>query len=76
MGIVLDMPAEQDSLENIFHRREDLKETVDAQAELLYRARALWIGGVLHPWGLLTNGQRDGYRQEIWDLVQKARGEQ
>jgi hypothetical protein len=36
----------------------------------------LWIGGQCLPWGLLSNGQREGYRAEIHDLIKKAKGEQ
>jgi hypothetical protein len=42
-------------------------------AESLYRLRALWIGGLALPWGVLTDGQRQGYRNEVERLVKEIK---
>lgn len=60
----------------IFDRQRELTELQTSIAEMLYLARAKWIGGTLLPWGLLTAGQRQGYINEVRTLVRKAKGEQ
>lgn len=49
-----------------------MDELIDSQAQLLYRARTIWIDGLCLPWGMLTNGQRDLYRMEIEALIKGA----
>ena len=56
-------------LTRIWERHRQIDDLVDAQAQMLYRARALWIGGQALPWGMLTNGQRSKYRSEIHELI-------
>jgi hypothetical protein len=51
------------------HQRE-YDEVIDAQAQLYYRAICIHIGGGL-PWGLLTTGQRNRYREDIRQLVER-----
>jgi len=63
-------------LTRVWENKRQLDDLIDAQAQMLYRARALWIGGQCLPWGLLTNGQRNDYRTEIHALITKAKGEQ
>ena len=62
-------------LADMFARQRALEDGYEGMAETLYRMRALWIGGMCIPWGLLTDGQREGYRNEIQALVTKASGE-
>jgi hypothetical protein len=73
---VINFAPAQNLLTRIWENKRQLDDLIDAQAQMLYRARALWIGGQCLPWGLLSNGQREGYRAEIHDLIKKAKGEQ
>jgi hypothetical protein len=66
-NVIRFQPADRDG-----ERQRMLDEIVDAQAQMLYRARALWIGGNCLAWGLLTNGQRETYRKEIHELIKGA----
>jgi hypothetical protein len=61
---------------DIFARQRALTDGYEGMAESLYRLRALWIGGMCLPWPMLTQGQRDGYLNEIKALVTKAKDEQ
>ena len=63
-------------LRDVFERQRVLDEGYESMAVLLYRFRAIWIGGMLIPWRLLTDGQRAGYIAEVRALVTKAKGEQ
>lgn len=68
--------ADEFLLADIFARQRALQDGYEGMAESLYRMRALWIGGMCLPWGLLTDGQRQGYISEVRALVTKAKGEQ
>ena len=68
-------PDQECALADIFARQRALHDGYEAAAMPIYRLRALWIGDMCLPWGLLTDGQRQGYRNEVRDLVKKARGE-
>ncbi len=57
---------------NVFNRDREIDELIDANAQMLYRARSLWIVGQCIPWGLLSSGARNGYRREIASLVKEA----
>jgi hypothetical protein len=57
---------------NIFNRDREIDELIDANAQMLYLARSLWIGGQCIPWGLLSSGARNGYRREIESLVKEV----
>lgn len=70
-----DEQADEFLLTDVFARQDALQDGYVAMAESLYRMRALWIGGLAMPWGLLTDGQRQGYIWEVRDLVTKAKGE-
>ena len=63
-------------LRDVFERQRVLDEGYESMAVLLYRNRAIWIGGMCLPWRLLTDGQRAGYIAEVRNLVTKAAGEQ
>jgi hypothetical protein len=71
-------PDDEDTLilTSIFNRQREVDELVDAGAQVLYRARAVWVGGVLLPWGMLSAWARESYRREVEQLVKKAKGEQ
>jgi len=78
-NVIAFAPSEQDdeyALADVFARQRVLEDGYEGGAMLLYRLRALWIGGMCIPWGMLTEGQRDGYRAEFKALVTKAKGEQ
>jgi hypothetical protein len=68
--------ADETTLAMVMDRQRELTELYSAIAEMLYLARAKWIGGTLLPWGLLTAGQRQDYLNEVRTLVKKAKGEQ
>ena len=74
--IPFDEMADDCLLRDVFERQRQLEDGYESLAALLYRQRALWIGGLCLPWRLLTEGQRDGYIGEVKALVQKAKGEQ
>jgi hypothetical protein len=67
--------GDEAALVSVFERQQVLADGIDGGAMLLYRLRAIWIGGMCLPWGLLTEGQRKGYRAEFEALVKKAKGE-
>ena len=76
--MIVDLPTEQETeyaLADIFARQRALHDGYEAAAMLIYRLRCLWIGDLCLSWGLLTDGQRQGYRNEVRNLVKKARGE-
>jgi hypothetical protein len=78
--VILNFPprAEADDecqLADVFARQRALDDGYEGMAMSLYRLRAIWIGGMCLPWGLLTQGQRDGYINEVKTLVKKAKGE-
>src|SRR5688572_27708199 len=61
---VIQFPTEQADeflLADVFARQRALEDGYTGMAESLYRLRAIWIGGMCLPWGLLTDGQRQGY---------------
>ena len=72
---VISFQPAQNLLTRIWENKRQLDDLIDAQAQMLYRARAFWLGGQLLPWGLLTNGQREKYRAEIHKLITQAEGE-
>ena len=63
-------------LADVFARQRVLEDGYEGMAMLLYRLRAVWIGGMVIPWPLLTDGQREGFIGEVKALVTKAKGEQ
>ena len=67
--------ADEMVLAAVLDRQRVLDDLELAIAEMLYRARATFIGGLCLPWGLLTPGQRGGYRMEAKQLIQKGKGE-
>ena len=67
--------ADEILLADVFERQRQLHEGYSDLAQLLYRLRALWIGGMCLPWDILTEGQRQGYIKEVKALVTKAKGE-
>ena len=73
---VISFQPAQNLLTRIWERHRQLEDVIDGQAQMLYRARALWIGGQCLPWGMLTNGQRNKYRAEIHKLITQAEVEQ
>lgn len=56
-------------LSRIFERQQEQTELYTAIAEMLYIARAKWIGGLALPWGVLSAGQRKQYVDEVRILV-------
>ena len=70
-----DEQADEFLLADVFARREVIATGAEGMAETLYRLRTLWIGGMSLPWGMLTQGQRDGYTAEVYALITKAKGE-
>jgi hypothetical protein len=64
-----DEQADEFLLADVFARQRALADGYEGMAENLYRLRALWIGGMCLPWGVLTDGQRAGYVAEIKTLV-------
>lgn len=82
MPIVIDFPTrsldEQAAdllLTSLFEKQRQMADLELAIAEMTYRARAIFIGGMCLPWSLLTKGQRAGYVLEAKSLIQKGRGE-
>lgn len=73
--VIADLPSEQtdDQLLADMQRRELIQDGIDGMAQLLYRIRAAWIGGMCIPWGLLTPGQKAGYRAEVDALVKEIK---
>ncbi len=61
--------ADEFLLADVFARQRALADGYEGMACLLYRLRVLWIGGMALPWGLLTDGQRQGYVNEVKTLV-------
>jgi len=65
---VIDMyPVSAESIQRA--KAAAVDELIDSTAQLLYRARTLYIGSLALPWGMLTDGQRDGYRLEMDALI-------
>jgi hypothetical protein len=54
----------------MLERQRELRMMENVIAELLYRARAIFIGGMALPWGVLSEGQRTKYRMEAKQLIQ------
>lgn len=71
-----EMAEDECALADVFARQRALEDGYEGMAESLYRLRALWIGGLCLPFGLLTDGQRAGYINEVKTLVTTAKGEQ
>ena len=67
--------ADDLALEMVFDRQRVLGDLEVAIAQMVYLARALFIGGQCLPWGLLTPGQQLGYVMEAKALIQ-TEGEQ
>lgn len=55
----------------LFQRQDELESLTNAIAEMVYLARAKWIGGMCLPWGVLTAGQRQQYRDEVARLIRE-----
>jgi hypothetical protein len=68
-----DEQADEFLLADVFARQRALEDGYESMAESLYRLRALWIGGLCLPWGVLTDGQRAGYRNEVERLVKEIK---
>lgn len=75
--ILLDFPtrsadeqADDVLLDDVFARQQQLDDLEVGMAALLYKARALYIGGMCLPWSMLTKGQQQGYRMEAKRLIQ------
>ena len=68
--------ADEFLLADVFARQRALDDGYESMAMLLYRLRAVWIGGMCLPWPMLTDGQRQGYVNEVKTLVKKMKGEQ
>jgi hypothetical protein len=66
---IITFPTGTDQTLVIGSKDRELAELIDAQAQVLYRARSIWIGGLTLPWGMLSAGQREFYRREIEVLV-------
>ena len=64
--------ADEMVLAAVLDRQRVLADLELAIAEMLYRARAIWIGGMALPWTVLTKGQREGYRMEAKRLIQEG----
>ena len=64
--------ADEMVLAAVLDRQRVLADLELAIAEMLYRARSVWINGLTIPWGMLTDGQRAGYRMEAKRLIQEA----
>jgi len=62
-----------DALLADLQRRALITDGIDGMAQLLYRLRAVYIGGMCLPWGLLTEGQRTGYKAEIEQLIKEIK---
>lgn len=59
-------------LANVLDRQRALADLEIAIAEMLYRARALFIGGLCLPWGTLTPGKQREYIMEAKRLIQEV----
>ena len=70
-----DEQADEFLLQDVFARQRVMEDGIEGMAMLLYRLRCLWIGGLCLPWGMLTDGQREGYTAEVSALIKKGRGE-
>lgn len=57
-------------LSAVQERQRVLEQRENAIAEMVYISRCQFIGGLCLPWGLLTEGQRQGYRMEVRKLIQ------
>lgn len=67
--------ADEIVLADMFKRQDRLKDRFSAIAEMVYITRCDWIGNMCLPWGMLTDGQRQGYINEVRNLITKAKGE-
>ena len=65
--------ADEMVLAAVLDRQRVLADLELAIAEMIYRARSVWINGLTIPWGMLTPGQRAGYRMEAKALIQEAK---
>ncbi len=65
-----DEQADEFLLADVFARQRALQDGYEGMAENLYRLRALWIGGMCLPYGVLTDGQRQKYINEVKALVE------
>lgn len=63
-------------LQSLFTRQCRVSKIAHLMAQLLYRARSIWIGSGTMPWKRLTPMQQHGYVREIQQLITKAKGEQ
>ena len=61
-------------LANVLQRQSELDNLTDVITELVYQARAHYIGGMCLPFGVLSPGQRREYKDEIRSLIQQPRG--
>lgn len=72
---LMDTRDEDEVLEAVFDRQREIDDLAEGIAVNLYRARAIWIGGLCLPWYMLTEGQRRGYIDEARGYITKGRGE-
>jgi hypothetical protein len=61
--------ADDSGLLAIFERQCQVSLLALDMAKQLYRARAIWIGGVLLDWDDLTMGAKARYRAEVEALI-------
>jgi len=57
-------------LADIFDRQRQLEDLELAVAEMKYRYDAIYLGGGLLPWGILTPGQRKAFRMNAKQFLQ------
>lgn len=72
MPILLDFPirTEAQELMEAEERVRLVRERAERIAEDLYNARAVWIGGVLLPWGAIGEKRQQVYITEVIGLIQ------
>ena len=74
MDVMQDTQEQADEmlLADVLDRQRVLADLEIAIAEMVYRARAIYLGGMLLPWGTLSKGQRAGYVMEAKRWIQEV----
>ena len=67
---VVAMDADDRVLPDVLDRQRVLADLELSIAEMLYRARTIFIGGMCLPWRLLTPGKQREYVREAKALIQ------
>lgn len=69
--VIADLQEQADdlTLQMVFERQQCMTGLYERIAELLYQARAIYIGGMCLPWKILSPGQRRKYIDEVRGLV-------